>query len=38
MTQVTKRNGEVVQFDKNKIINAIIAAMKEVDDINISAA
>ena len=38
MTQVTKRNGEIVQFDKNKIINAIIAAMKEVDDVNISAA
>ena len=31
MEQITKRDGRVVSFDKNKIVNAILRAMRETD-------
>ena len=31
---VIKRDGRVAKFDKVKIVNAILAAMKDVDDVN----
>lgn len=34
MTKVTKRNGEIVPFNEEKIVKAILAAMKEVGEVN----
>lgn len=38
ITTVTKRDGLVVSFDKNKIVEAIRKAMKEVNDIDLDVA
>jgi len=38
MTTVKKRNGDIVEFNKDKIITAISKAMIEVDNINLSTA
>ena len=36
--QVKKRDGRIIDFDKEKIYNAILAAMKSVDEINTRTA
>ena len=35
---IRKRDGKVVEFNKDKIVNAILPAMKEADSIDIDYA